>query len=127
MIYKALSVAPVFADRIMSGEKKIEKRTWQTDYRGDLLICATTKKESKYLVSGYALGVVDLYNITKTEKGYNWYLRNPRFIVPVAVKGKLHLFDVAIDAYNEPTKCNYDDAVLMWYDLNLIVLDELQE
>ena len=36
---KALSIYPEPVMDIFMGDKTIEYRTWQTDYRGDLLIC----------------------------------------------------------------------------------------
>lgn len=40
---KALSVKQPWAELIARGEKSIETRTWQTNYRGDLLICASAR------------------------------------------------------------------------------------
>ena len=40
---KALSVKQPFAEFIATGEKDIEMRTWRTDYRGPILICASSK------------------------------------------------------------------------------------
>ena len=48
------------------GDKTIEYRTWQTDYRGDLLICAGAKKEVGY-VNGYAYFVVSLLDVRPSE------------------------------------------------------------
>lgn len=39
---KALSVKQPWAALIASGEKPYEVRTWRTDYRGPLVICAFT-------------------------------------------------------------------------------------
>ena len=44
---KALSVKQPWAHLITSGEKSIEVRSWQTDYRGKLLIC-TSQAEKNY-------------------------------------------------------------------------------
>ena len=57
LFMKALSIHPEYAMNIVKGLKTVEVRTWTTKYRGDLLICATTKK-GKGLISGHALGVV---------------------------------------------------------------------
>jgi hypothetical protein len=40
---KAISVKQPWAELIARAEKTIETRTWQTKYRGDLLICASAK------------------------------------------------------------------------------------
>ena len=88
---------------------------------GDLLICASSKNNGKTFVRGHALGVVELYKITGEPKNYEWHLRNPRFIDPVPVKGKLHLFDVEIeDEDNLPTVCDYWDVCEVWISLGLV-------
>ena len=101
---KALSIQPTYTMDIFMGVKTIEYRTWSTDYRGDLLICASSQKEPGY-VCGYAFMVVPLLDIRESEEEgstasgkktrlYEWLLGMPRLIQPVPVKGKLHLFDV---------------------------------
>lgn len=102
---KALSIHPVYAMSIVAGQKTVECRTWTTNYRGDILICSTAKKE-KGSIPGHALGVVTLDDIVpfqrKHLKGammdyyepgeYAWILTNPRPIKPFPVKGKLSLW-----------------------------------
>ena len=102
---KALSVHPVYAMCIVTGQKTVECRSWTTSYRGDILICSTAKKE-KGTIPGHALGVVTLQDIVpfqrKHLKGammdeyypedYAWILTNPRVIKPFPVKGKLSLW-----------------------------------
>ena len=102
---KALSIHPVYAMCIVTGQKTIECRSWTTNYRGDILICSTAKKE-KGTIPGHALGVVTLQDIVpfqrKHLKGammnnfspedYAWILTNPRVIKPFPVKGKLSLW-----------------------------------
>ena len=91
---KALSVHPMYACDIAVGEKPEEYRTWKTEYRGDLLICASQYNDGWCFPRGYALCVADLYDITKDDDCYAWQLRNIRPIVPFKVKGKLHLYEV---------------------------------
>ena len=102
---KALSIHPVYAMCIVTGQKTVECRSWTTNYRGDILICSTAKKE-KGTIPGHALGVVTLEDIVpfqrKHLKGammnnfspedYAWILTNPRVIKPFPVKGKLSLW-----------------------------------
>ena len=98
---KALSIYPEPVMAIFMGDKTIEYRTWQTDYRGDLLICAGSKKEPGY-VNGYAWFVVSLLDIRPEDdssleegvRGYEWMLSAPRLIQPIPVRGRLFLFDV---------------------------------
>ena len=55
---KALSIMPYYASCIASGEKVEEYRSWKTDHRGDLLICASSRNEGPDLVRGHAICVV---------------------------------------------------------------------
>ena len=104
---KALSVHPEWAYLIACGEKTIECRTWKTNHRGPLLICATAKKV-KGLISGHALCVVDLIDIhpfteadleaacmdeMPEEPCYAWVLNDPGAIIPIPVKGQLGLWN----------------------------------
>ena len=45
---KALSVRQPWAHLIASGEKIIEVRSWQTDYRGKLLICSSAAEKNYF-------------------------------------------------------------------------------
>lgn len=40
---KALSIKQPWCNAILSGRKTLEVRTWRTDYRGPLLLCASLK------------------------------------------------------------------------------------
>lgn len=125
---KALSIHPYYAMGIAVKEKTIECRTWQTDYRGELLICSTNKKYHG-TIPGHALAVVELADIVPfTQKHldaalmdkaefqpgcYAWILKNARCIEPFAVKGKLSLWDCDHDIIYLPEPQNEtDDAVL---------------
>ena len=117
---KALSLMPYWADMVMWGDKTIEVRTWQTDYRGDLLICSSSRKQSGF-IPGHALCVVTLTGIEPfgpehceaagfepgempEKASYAWHLDNLQWVEPFAVKGSLHLFDVPDDkiSYIDP-------------------------
>ena len=94
---KALSLRADYAMDILTGDKTVEYRSWKTDYRGDLLICATQKKIPG-TIPGHALIVCELVDIKRLEDGqYAWQLDNFRTIYPFPVKGKLKLFDVDDD------------------------------
>lgn len=102
---KALSIHPFYAMNIVTGYKTVECRSWTTNYRGDILICSTAKKE-KGTIPGHALGVVTLQDIVPFERkhlkgammdecypgDYAWILTNPRVIKPFPIKGKLSLW-----------------------------------
>ncbi|MEG1186076.1 MAG: ASCH domain-containing protein [Eubacterium sp.] len=91
---KAISISPEYALDILAGNKKVEFRSWQTNHRGDLLICSTAKK-IKGTIPGHALIVCRLDNIKKiSEKKYGWKLTDFRIIKPFPVKGQQRLYDV---------------------------------
>ena len=106
---KALSVRNPYAAFILIGEKPVECRSWQTDYRGDLLICSSANPKVKNTICGHAICVVRLDHIEPFTKehleaacldempegnNYAWHITNLRMIKPFPVKGKLGLFEV---------------------------------
>lgn len=116
---KALSVRQPFANDICFGEKTIELRTWQTDYRGELVICSSKSGVKTWLLSDGVhylaptgttickVNLVDCRPATKAdaEKAYceesditdgmwAWVLEDVVDLVPKPVKGKLNFFDV---------------------------------
>ena len=104
---KALSVKQPWASLIASGRKTIETRVWRTDYRGELLICASKRPDIDGLPVGVALAVcrlVDCRPMTdadaeaaccgKYPKACAWVLRDIRPIEPFPVHGRLMLYSV---------------------------------
>ncbi len=106
---KAISIRNPYAHFIMCGEKTVECRTWQTDYRGDILICSSASPKVKNTICGYALCIARLDSIEPFKKehlhdaclgdmpeakSYAWHLTDVRQIKPIAVKGKLNFFNV---------------------------------
>lgn len=108
---KALSVRQPWADKIARGEKTIEVRTWDTRYRGPLLICASAKTCGD-LPTGVAVCVVQLVDVrpitTDDESAaccavdpateFAWVLADPVPLEPTPIKGRLGLFDVRIES-----------------------------
>ncbi|UVY21061.1 MAG: hypothetical protein [Bacteriophage sp.] len=92
---KALSVRGDYVMDMIAGKKKIEYRTWQTKYRGPLLMCSTTKKVAG-AAPGYALCVVNLKSIewSDFDEEFHWNIELRDLIEPVPVKGQLKLFNV---------------------------------
>lgn len=92
---KALSVRGDYVMDMITGKKKIEYRTWQTKYRGPLLMCSTTKKVAG-AAPGYAVCVVDLKSIewSDFDEEFHWNIELRDLIEPVPVKGQLKLFNV---------------------------------
>lgn len=92
---KALSVRGDYIMDMIAGKKKIEYRTWKTNYRGPLLMCSTTKKVAG-AAPGYAICVVNLKSIQyfPLEGFYHWNIELANVIKPIHVKGQLKLFNV---------------------------------
>lgn len=125
-VFKALSVKQPWADlltrvvfRDESGEyhaeKTIEVRTRNTNYRGDLLVCASAKPEIPGRMFGVTCGFVELYDVKPIEqftpedwaatcipekdrprKGYGWMMRNPRRVVEMPIKGQLGVYNLIV-------------------------------
>lgn len=108
---KALSIRQPWAHLIMCGEKEYEYRTWQTEYRGDFLVCASANPKIENTIPGHVLCIVTLNDIIKVTKKnyvelgldeppargetlYAWQLINVRVVNPFHVKGKLNFFNV---------------------------------
>lgn len=92
---KALSVRGDYVMDMIAGKKKIEYRTWQTKYRGPLLMCSTTKKVAG-AAPRYAVCVVNLKSIewSDFDEEFHWNIELRDLIEPVPVKGQLKLFNV---------------------------------
>ena len=107
--YKAISLKQPFANWVCEGKKTIETRTWNTKYRGDLVICSS--QNPKIEPYGKALCIVEVYDTEPMRKKHEkmaccklypraqaWYLRNIRPInPPIPIKGQLSIFDVKLD------------------------------
>lgn len=113
---RALSIQPFYATLIAIGEKFIELRTWQTEYRGWILICssrAINKSERQSMVSGKAIAIAYLSDVRlfvdETDRdaafldddesfsGYSWIFDKVIDIEPIPVKGQLRLFNVDLE------------------------------
>lgn len=106
---KAISIQNPFAHWIMTGEKTIEVRSWNTEHRGDLLICSSAAPKIPAMISGHALCIVSLDKVTQFRKthleaacmdempesgSFAWHLSNVRIVKPFPVKGKLNFYYV---------------------------------
>lgn len=118
--YKALSVKQPYAGYIADETKKIEVRSRATNYRGELLICASKDGRPNETATrfGCTLAFVNLYDckplstLTPEEweqtklspeliqelrekgKGYAWMLKDPRKVIEFPVKGQLGIFNL---------------------------------
>ena len=109
---KALSVRGDYVLDMIAGKKKIEYRTWSTKYRGDLLMCSTAKKIPG-AAPGYALCIVNLYNIEYSELDdlYYWHIKDVRVIKPIHIKGQLKIFNVPDKLIKPISKEQFDDEI----------------
>lgn len=118
---KVISIQRPWPEAIMRGEKTIECRNWQTNYRGTLAIHVSLKPwginffdESYFEVKGAIIGTVELFSIIEYFSASNfhnthryhlvpmgnwtrfgWRFKNPvRLKKPILYKGKLGLWNV---------------------------------
>lgn len=117
---KALSIKQPWAEMILRGPKHVENRTWETKYRGLLLIHAGKNIDKEALRQFSAiysfdglpsgiLGVCDLVDVSRTVRSswhecgmVGFYLSNVRrFDHPIPFKGKLNIFDVPDEIVRE--------------------------
>lgn len=131
---KAISIRQPFAHFILCEEKTIECRSWRTDYRGDLLICASAAPKIKDTIPGHALCIVRLDSIEPfkkehlnaacfgdmpEEKSYAWHLTDVRLVKPFPVKGKLNFYEVdddLIEIVDDSTAT--EEQMQAWYEEN---------
>lgn len=125
-VFKALSVKQPWADLLTrvvyrddKGEyhaaKTIEVRTRNTQYRGDLLVCASLKPAIPGHLSGVTCGFVELYDTKPVEQftpedwaatgipekdrprtGFGWLMRNPRRVVEMPIRGQLGVYNLIV-------------------------------
>ena len=61
---KVISIKEPFATLIRNGDKKIETRSWKTNYRGELFIHASGKNIAKeFLINDYVISLIDGLNM----------------------------------------------------------------
>jgi hypothetical protein len=107
---KALSIKQPWASLIAGGFKTIELRSWQTGYRGRILIVSSRKPA--FGLAGYALATATIEacvpmtreheqaSFCKYDRdAFAWVLGDIRRIAPFEVKGQQGLFEVE---YEEP-------------------------
>ena len=128
---KALSIHPVFAGLILIGDKTVECRSWDTSYRGDLLICSTAKI-IKDTIPGHALCVATLADVVPFTKKhlkaacmepkdfapglFAWMLEDIRPIKPIPLKGKLGLWNYEGEVEYLPTPQSEEEDDRLFHD-----------
>lgn len=116
---KAISIKQPWAGLIAQGLKTIEVRTWQTHYRGEILICSSQKPDFDTdfdvnfnrppYFNGVTICKATIYKIEvfKPEHAaaaccgyapgfFAWHLKNVQIVEHLHVKGKLNFFNVEI-------------------------------
>lgn len=138
--YHALTVRQPYAKHLVTpayvddgttyGVKSIEVRSRSTNYRGDLLVCSSANPVIPGYDSGVTLGFVELYDVRPIEtfteqdwlntcipvehrpkKGFGWFVRNPRRVVEMPIKGQLGIYYLVTpkdDITEYPTVCRID-------------------
>jgi hypothetical protein len=122
MRIRALNVRAPWAQFIMTGEKPYEFRSWETSYRGPVVIVSSvtrppaallarvgvSRAEADSYLYGYAIGIVDLVKVRPgrrgdealafcdTRGGVVWIVANPRPIEPFRVEGRCGLYSLDV-------------------------------
>lgn len=106
---KAISIKQPFAGLIATGQKRLETRTWSTDYRGPLLICAGAT--SHYLFEFYDVewGILGLKNYSaksmfELDKKIAWTYGQALCVVDL----------VGVKEFKK-SRAMEDDACVDWY------------
>lgn len=110
---KALSVKQPWANLILIRKKTIELRSWRTNYRGPLLICAGSRLDPRGSAFesgpvGRAIALVELVDVRPAvardesaacfspaafgPKTFAWILSSVRLVDGLPIKGQLGLF-----------------------------------
>lgn len=98
-------------------DKRIEVRSRNINFRGDILICSSAKPVDKLGLypAGVTCGFVELYDTKPVEEftpedwaatcipegerpktGWGWLVRNPRRVVEMPIKGQLGLYNLIV-------------------------------
>lgn len=100
---KALTVRPEWADKIMSGEKRIENRSWGQNVRGEIAIHSGRPVMQ-------ILGTVDVIDVIDKKEALErypeqatfisgplcWVLESPQKVNPISCRGKLGLWSFGV-------------------------------
>lgn len=105
---KALSIKEPWGSLILAGKKNVETRTWKTNYRGKILLCASKLPRSDLSGKAFAIAeIADCRDMTKDDEvaaccsvypnAKAWILKNVHKIKPFPIKGQLGIFDVDVE------------------------------
>lgn len=100
---KAISIKNPYAWQIVTGQKRIEYRTWKTPWRGTLAIISSKRPDTgcnnpPAYPGGHILGIVTLAAIQGTPGDYEWLLTHPHPLpAPIPFTGRLGLYPLPAD------------------------------
>ena len=112
--YRVLTIKQPWAHLIINGIKRVENRSWKTDYRGLILIHAGQAYDESYqrdrtfgvdpalLTYGAVIGTADLVDIVTEHASpffagpFGWVLENARPIEPIPLRGQQRLFSATL-------------------------------
>ena len=112
--YRVLTIKQPWAHLIINGIKRVENRSWKTDYRGLILIHAGQAYDESYqrdrtfgvdpaqLTYGAVIGTADLVDIVTEHSSpffvgpFGWVLENARPIEPIPLRGQQRLFNATL-------------------------------
>ena len=124
---KALSLMPEWAMSVLLGWKTVECRTWKTDYRGELLICASSKAWPGSIAK-HALCIVNLVDIVPFEKKhldtanmdempegdcYAWIFDGLGWVKPFEVKALKTYYEPLLTWHNRTIK---EEEIRSWWN-----------
>ena len=113
---KALCIREPWASKIASGEKTIETRTWRTNYRGRILLCASQKPKGPLAGKAFAVATIAAVHPMQPHeekaaccktypKAISWVLTDVnRIIRPIPMKARLGVFNT--DVQPGPVACS---------------------
>jgi hypothetical protein len=120
---KAISIRQPYAWAIIFGGKDVENRTWNTKYRGELAIHASSTRISNYWwprgtpkppgdvpLSAF-LGIVELVDVVERKRSkwfggpFGFVLKNPHPLQrPIPYKGALNIWQIPPTVMNSISK-----------------------
>lgn len=116
---KVLSLTEPFATLIMNGSKRVETRSWKTNYRGELYIHASMTKISKDDLNDKEL--MSLVDVNKLNYGY--IVCKCKLVDCICMTDE-YVKDMKDNNYTEYVCGDYEEGRYAWILEDVEVLDE---
>lgn len=116
---KVLSLTEPFATLIMNGSKRVETRSWKTNYRGELYIHASMTKISKDDLNDKEL--MSLVDVNKLNYGY--IVCKCKLVDCICMTDE-YVKDMKDNNYTEYVCGDYEGGRYAWILEDVEVLDE---